>query len=198
MGCSYSRDLSDIDAPTYFPYGTFRRRIRLVADSSGVVEGGIEDDQHYFKVRLRHDDTRVLSIESESVRAPGTTGADAAVPLRALAGMPLSIRCLAVTEWTESVDHCTHQLDLVGLAVAHAARAVAGGAPTRQYDAEVPFGLLQGEEHAVTLALDGTVVLRWTMRGRQIVAPRPYSEASGGFARWADTTLAPDDAEAAV
>ena len=30
------------------------------------------------------------------------------------------------------------------------------------------------------------------------MAPSPYADATGGFARWADATLAPDDAEAAV
>src|SRR5436190_762846 len=152
MGAATLDTLSQPDAPTYFPHGSFRRRIRVIATAPGVVEGGLEDDQHYFTVTLRHDDACVLSVESGSVRSPWTTCADAAAPLRALAGMPLSDRCLAVTEWTASVEHCTHQLDLAGLAVAHAARVVAGGSPSRQYDAEIPFGLLQGEEHPVVLA----------------------------------------------
>lgn len=112
--------------------------------------------------------------------------------------MPLSDRCLAVTEWTDSVQHCTHQLDLAGLCIAHAARVVSGGAPRRQYDAEIPFGLLDGEEHTVTLARDGEPRLEWTMRGGAIVAPSPYAEVAGGFARWADATLDADDTEAAV
>ncbi len=74
---------------------------------------------------LHHDDAQVLSVVSGSVRAPWTTCADAAAPLRRLAGMPLSERCLAITEWTDSTQHCTHQLDLAALAVAHAARGVA-------------------------------------------------------------------------
>jgi hypothetical protein len=184
--------------PTFFPYGRYRRRIRLVSREPGVVEGGLEDDQHYFTVTLHHDDTHVQSVTSASVRAPWSTCAAAAEPLRALAGMPLSDRCLAVTAWTESVQHCTHQLDLAGLAVAHAARVVAGGAARRQYDAVVPFGLLDGEEHAVTLARDGEPCLEWVLRGGDIVAPSPYADAPPGFARWADATLSPDDAEAAA
>jgi hypothetical protein len=50
----------------------------------------------------------------------------------------------------------------------------------------------------VTLARDGTALLRWTVSGSTIVAPPPYAEATGGFARWADATLSADDAEAAV
>ena len=190
--------LDEPDAPTYFPCGNYRRRIRVVATAPGVIEGGLEDDQHYFTVTLHHDDERVATVTSASLRAPWSTCAAAAEPLRALAGMPLSDRCLAVTEWTESAQHCTHQLDLAGLCVAHATRVVAGGVPRRQYDAEIPFGLLDGEEHMVTLARDGEPRLRWVLRGGTIVAPSPYAEVPHGFAHWADATLGADDAEAAV
>jgi hypothetical protein len=185
--------------PTFFPYGRYRRRIRVVSSRPGVVEAGLEDDQHYFTVTLQHDDTQVQSVTSGAVRAPWSTCADAAEPLRALAGMPLSDRCLAVTRWTESAQHCTHQLDLAGLAIAQAARVVAGGAARRQYDAVVPFGLLDGEEHTVTLTRDGEPCLEWVMQGGAVVAPSPYADAPrGGFAHWADATLPPDDAEAAA
>jgi hypothetical protein len=190
--------LDPFDPPTHFPYGRYRRRIRVVATAPGVVEGGLEDDQHYFTVTLHHDGEQVVSVASGSVRAPWSTCADAAAPLRALAGMPLSDRCLAVTQWTASELHCTHQLDLAGLTIAHATRVARGEAAVRQYDAEIPFGLLDGEEHTVTLARDGEQTLRWIVRGGTIVAPSPYTDATGGFARWADATLAPDDAEAAV
>jgi hypothetical protein len=36
------------------------------------------------------------------------------------------------------------------------------------------------------------------VRAGAIVAPSPYADAPPGFARWADATLTPDDAEAAV
>lgn len=140
----------------------------------------------------------MVSVASASVRAPWSTCSEAADPLRALIGMPLSDRCLAVTQWTASELHCTHQLDLAGLAAAHAARVVAGGATRRQYDAEIPFGLLDGEEHTVNLTRDGHEVLRWVVRGSTIVAPSPYAGAPRGFARWADATLDADGAEAAV
>jgi hypothetical protein len=184
--------------PTFFAHGNYRRRIRVVATGPGVVEGGLEDDQHYFTVTLEHDDRRVVRVTSASRRAPWSTCAAAAEPLRSLAGMPLSDRCLAVTEWTASAQHCTHQLDLAGLCIAHAARAVAGGASRRQYDAEIPFGLLDGDEHTVTLTRDGEPRLEWVMCGGSIVAPRPYADVGSGFARWADATLAADDAEAAI
>lgn len=185
---------------TYFPYGNFRRRIRLVATRPDVVEGGLEDDMHYFIVRLRHDEERILDVDARSVRAPWATCPEAAMPLRALIGMPLEPRCTAVGEWTDATANCTHQFDLAGLAAAHAYRAVGGGDLRRQYDAIVPFGVASDEEHTVTLERDGTEVLRWQIRRNEIVAPEPYCDVpfTGGFMRWAYTTLASDEAEAAV
>ena len=106
------------------PFGAFRRRIRVVATSDEVVEAGLEDDFHYFKVALRHD--------SERVGSGGRRGDPLAVehvprrraPLHALEGMPLSDRCLAVGDWAPPRPNCTHMFDLAGLAVAHAGRVV--------------------------------------------------------------------------
>jgi hypothetical protein len=185
-------------SPTYFPYGRYRRRLRLVAHDARTVLGGLEDDQHYFTVRVEHDGEQVTAIASESVRAPWTTCPAAGEQLRMLVGVPLSERCLAVAGHTRSERHCTHQLDIATLSVAHAARVEAGGAPRRQYDMVVPFGLLDGQRHTVTLARDGDPLLAWELEGGRIVAPAPWNEAEGGFARWADATFDADTAEAAI
>jgi len=169
-----------------------------VAHDARTVEGGLEDDQHYFTVRVEHDTDHVLAITSTSVRAPWTTCPAAGTQLQALVGVPLSDRCLEVAGHTRSDQHCTHQLDIATLTVAHAARFAAGGAVRRQYDAVVPFGLLDGERHTVTLARDGDALLAWELEGTRIVAPAPYSEATRGFARWADATFDADTADAAI
>jgi hypothetical protein len=192
-------DVLDTEAPrSYFPFGRYRRRIRLVAPDDGTVLGGLEDDQHYFTVRVGHDGEQVNTITSESVRAPWTTCPAAGAQLQTLVGVPLSDRCLAVAGHTRSDQHCTHQLDVATLAVAHAARMVAGGAARRQYDMVVPFGLLDGQRHTVTLARDGAPLLAWELDGGRIVAPPPWTDAEGGFARWADATFDADTAEAAI
>ncbi len=160
--------------------------------------GGLEDDQHYFTVRVEHDGAHVNAITSQSVRAPWTTCPAAGAQLQALVRTPLSDRCLVVAGRTQSDQHCTHQLDVATLAVAHAARVTAGGVSRRQYDIEVPFGLLDGQHHTVTLARDGEALLAWELEGAQVVAPAPWSEAEGGFARWADATFDADTAEAAI
>jgi hypothetical protein len=169
-----------------------------VAREDRTVLGGLEDDQHYFTVRIEHDGREVRGISGESLRAPWTTCPAAGAQLQVLVGTPLTDRCVEVAGRTHSNQHCTHQLDIATLAVAHAARVTEGGAERRQYDMVVPFGLLDGQRHTVTLARDGEALLAWELEGTRIVAPPPYSEAIGGFARWADATFDADTAEAAV
>jgi hypothetical protein len=186
-----------VSAP--FRSGSFRRRLRVVVEAPDRVAAGIEDDFHYFTVELRHDGRRVVAMDAASRRWPWSTCPGAAEPLRALAGMPLSPRCLAVGDWADPRQNCTHMFDLAGLAVAHAAR---GGAPgtTRQYDVAIPFGAQFGGRHDVRLWRDGDLLLTWTLDGRDCVAPPPYSEVRwrGGFLRWADEHLDADAAEAAI
>jgi hypothetical protein len=188
------------DNPGAFPFGAFRRRVRVVATADDVVEGGLEDDFHYFKVTLRHDGERVVDVDTEAIRWPWTTCPDAAVPLRALAGMSLAPRCLAVGDWTAPRRNCTHLFDLAGLAVAQAARHVAGDGDRRQYDAEIPFGAQFGGEHAVRLWRDGSLVHEWTLDGRGCADPAPFSDVPwrGGFLRWADRAFPPEESEPVI
>jgi hypothetical protein len=179
--------------------GAYRRRIRVVIDSPGTVAGGLEDDFHYFQVQVRHDAEHVTAVDANSRRWPWTTCPGAADPLRALAGMPLSRRCLAVGDWTDPRQNCTHMFDLAGLAIAHAARGGAVGT-TRQYDVAIPFGAQGGRRTNVELWRDGESTLTWTLEGMTCIDPPPYSEVRwrGGFLRWADEALDPDTAEAAI
>jgi hypothetical protein len=181
---------------TMHPYGWYRRRIRLVNTEPGVVRGGLEDDFHYFRVAVHHDDAVVTGIEVEAVRWPWTTCPDAASQLQLLVGMPLSPACLAVGDRTNPRLQCTHQFDLAGLAIAHATRH----AHVRQYDIEVPFGAQRAGAHEVHLWRDGTPFLTWTLEQSRCTAPEPYASAPwrGGFLRWADAHLDPDTAEAAI
>jgi hypothetical protein len=182
-----------------FPEGSYRRRIRLVATGLGEVEGGLEDDFHHFEVTIRCDDEQVTDVEGRARRWPWTTCPDAAVPLRQLEGMPLSMSCLAVGDRADPKANCTHMFDLAGLAVAHAARGGPLGT-TRQYDVEIPAGAQMGGEVVVRLWRDGQPLLWWALDGRTCVAPEPYASApwKGGFFRWAAENLDDDAAEAAI
>lgn len=177
-----------------YPTGSFRRRLRVVLDDDGVVAGGLEDDFHYFTVRLRHDGERVVEIDAGSRRWPWTTCPSAAEPLRALVGMPLSPRCLAVGDWTDPKRNCTHMFDLAGLAVAHAAST----REQREYLAIVP-DRVEGLTRP-TLQRDGVLVQAWTLRGGTITDPPPYAgrRLRDRFISWADESLDADEAEAAT
>jgi Protein of unknown function (DUF2889) len=179
----------------------YRRAVRLVAhpaDDDGLqtVVADLDDDFHRFRVTLRHDGRRVVSVEGEGIRFPWSTCPDAAVPLRALEGAPLSVRATAAADHANPKATCTHMFDLAALAMAHAG---AGRAGTRLYEAEIPKRE-RGHTRA-RLWRDGELVLDWTVDDRNgVLDAPPYSDApwQGGFMQWVDANLEPDAAEAAI
>jgi len=181
------------------PEGAYRRRIRLVALGADVVWGGLEDDFHHFEVTLHHDQRHVTKATMQAIRWPWTTCPDAGRALDGLAGMVLSERCTAVAGAVDPHLACTHQFDLAGLCVSHAARRL----EHRQYDVEVPTprdGAL-----VPRLRRDGSLLLEWRLElqpngFRALVAPPPFTDApwKGGFMRWADEHFDPEHAEAAI
>jgi hypothetical protein len=195
-GFTHTGDAGAPTETTMHPYGSYRRRIRLVNAEPGLVRGGLEDDFHYFRVAVRHDGVVVTDIEVEAFRWPWTTCPDAGNQLQQLVGMELSPRCLAVGDHANPRLQCTHQFDLTGLAIAHATR----DEHARQYDVEVPYGSGRDGSHDVRLWRDGELALTWTIEGFACVAPEPYASVPwrGGFLRWADQHLDPDTAEAAI
>ena len=184
---------------TPYPQGAFRRRIRVEVTGPDTIEGGLEDDFHHFEVTLSHDGERVTGAEARAVRWPWTTCPDAAAPLRKIVGMELLPRCLAVGDRTDPRANCTHMFDLAGLPVAHASRGEPVGA-RRQYDVEIPHADQAGDAVDVRLWRDGDLMLQWTLARGRCIDPPPYSETQwrGGFLRWADRTLEPELAEAAI
>jgi hypothetical protein len=174
----------------------YRRRIVVTTVAPGCVVSDLEDDFHHFIVTLRHDGTRVDSVECESRRWPWSTCPGAAEQLRALAGMPLASRFTAAAAWTDPKQNCTHQFDAACIAITHAAST----RDRRQYDVEVPMRDRKGATR-VRLWVDGELRLAWDLTWNGIVAPTPaFADApwKGGFMRWADATLEPDDAECAI
>ncbi len=192
--------MPDSDAPvvrTGDPALPYRRRIRLLRRDPHTVWGGLEDDFHHFEVTLTHDATHVLDAVLDARRWPWATCPDAGANLRRLVGMELSERCTAVAEATDPRWQCTHQFDLAGLCVSHAAR----GTDRREY--EVALDVEDGTMHP-RLWRDGALVHEWTLGpggvGRVLVDPPPFTDApwKGGFIRWVDANLPPFDAEAAI
>jgi hypothetical protein len=174
----------------------YRRRIVVTRVGPGEVVSDLEDDFHHFVVRLHHDGVQVVAVECDSKRWPWATCPGAAESLRALAGMPLSDRFTAAGRWADPKQNCTHQFDAACHAITHAAT----GRDRRQYDVEVPMRDASGQTR-VRLWVDGSPRLAWTLSWSGIVDPVPPFDAApwkGGFMRWADATLPPDDAECAI
>ena len=171
----------------------YRRHIRLDAHGRQVA-GELADDAQHFRVRLRHDGTRVIALDGEAVRHPWSTCAEAREPLRELEGMRLSRRCTAVGEVSNARHHCTHWFDLAGLAVAHAAAARA----SREYRCAV-WGA-PGATTTATLERDGDPLLVWRLDGMTIRGAAPFDGRTlkGEFMAWAEAELEPDLAEAAI
>lgn len=174
--------------------GVYRRRIELVTTSPSVVEGELEDSFHHFRVSIAHEGGRVAAVDGEAVRHPWSTCPDALAPLRALVGAPITADATAHGEHADARSTCTHWFDLAGLAMAQAG----AGRAHRRYDIVVGERV-QGRTTA-TLERDGDPVLDWEVDATSVLAPEPYAgqQMGRGFLAWANATLDPDTAEAAI
>lgn len=172
--------------------GIFRRRIRVRAEGA-LVAVDLEDNNHGFRLRLRHDGQAVSAVEVDSVRHPFGTCPEAVRPLQRIVGHRLADGVQALRERLVPGEHCTHMFDMAMLAVAHA-----GGADECfEYDIAV-----HDETDAPARAeirRDGELVHAWTVRARELVEPgalagRPMMR---GFHAWASQAFAGDALEAA-
>lgn len=172
----------------------YRRVLLLRAVDPHTVVGDLEDDFHHFRVTLAHADGVVTSVQGEALRFPWTTCPDAAVPLHELEGMALTDRMTAAAAHSDPRMNCTHMFDAACLAVTHAYR----GTPTRRYDVEL--WLPAGGRSRMHLRRDGEDLFTWEISDGVFTNQLPWSEGPwrGGFLRWADSTLPPEDAEAAI
>jgi hypothetical protein len=176
----------------------YRRRIVVRTVGRGAVVADLEDDFHHFRVTLHHDGRVVESVAAESIRWPWSTCPDAAVPLRALAGAPLTRRFTHLAQWADPALNCTHQFDAAAHAVTHAAweRSL------RQYDVEVGAIFRRPREVGRNrLWVDGRLALEWHLAPGKAPVDMPDALAGGpwrgGFLRWADEHLEPELAEQA-
>jgi hypothetical protein len=182
-----------------FGGGCYRRRIVLEAEGS-EVRGELADDFHHFAVGLRHDGERAVEVRGEDVRVPWLTCPGAVEPLRRMEGVRLGRALPEIVRHTDAREQCTHLHDLACLAVAHAARVLAGGGPQRRFDVTVPDRVAGATE--AHLERDGEPFARWRIRGGALEAATPR-EIEGmplrgsGFHRFLAGLADPEIAEAA-
>jgi hypothetical protein len=178
--------------------GALRRGHVLTAPDASTVVAAMEDEMHRFELVLRHDGRVVTAMEGVAVRWPWSPCVESPAALRAIEGMPLSTRPSAIGRFTDARQQCTHQFDLAGLAVAHAARVSRGGASIRRYDAVVPDWF--EPPYTAVLHRDGAPQLAWTLAADAIASPAPFTGLGlrSRFIEWCEANLDDDLAEAAM
>ena len=147
--------MQELDSPHVF----FRRVIFDVTSTECRV--AMEDEHHYFILQLGHDGDRITSVASTARRTPWTLCPEAERQLQAFVGQPLRQRIAINLPEIDSKQQCTHQYDLLMVALSQALRP-----GRREYVAKVR-GAMHEYRHA-ELWLDDAKLLDWRLRGTVI------------------------------
>lgn len=158
----------------------FWRRI-IVAPGPGVVVAALEDDVHRFHLRLAHHDQIVTGVEAEVERFPWSSCTQAGDFLtERLVG-----RSFVELADEDARSHCTHLLDLAGIAAAYAACT-----ETVTFDLRVNDRKQQ--RTTAWLLIDEGVALQWQLDGLDIVGPEAWADRNlKSLSAWG-RTLAPE------
>lgn len=172
--------------------GVFRRRIRLENHGQSVL-AGLEDTMHACRLVLHHQNGCIAGVDADWVRYPTMTCPGATTQLSVLVGQPLAASWTTFREYQDPRLHCTHLLNLLGLAAAHALR----DRDQRQFDVAVP-DLKDGLTRAQVL-VDGKLVHDWSSDLQTLVGPAQVAGVSlfKGFTQWAPQHFSGDVLEAA-
>lgn len=147
--------MQELDSPHVF----FRRVIFDVTSTECRV--AMEDEHHYFILQLGHDGERITSVASTARRTPWTLCPEAERQLQTFVGQPLRQRIAINLPDIDSKQQCTHQYDLLMVALSQALRP-----GRREYVAKVR-GAMHEYRHA-ELWLDEEKLLDWRLRGTVI------------------------------
>ncbi|WP_190324487.1 DUF2889 domain-containing protein [Pseudomonas profundi] len=137
----------------------FRRVIFDVTATECQV--AMEDEHHYFVLNIGHDGERITSVTSTARRTPWTICPQAAAKLQEFVGQPLRQRIAVNLSDIDGKQQCTHQYDLLMVALSQALRP-----GRREYVVRV-IGAMHEHRHA-QLWLDGEQLLDWRLRGTLI------------------------------
>lgn len=166
-----------LDSPHVF----FRRIIFDVSATQCHV--AMEDEHHYFVLSLGHDGERITSVDSTSRRTPWTLCPQAAGKLQEFVGQPLRQRIAVQLSEIDAKQQCTHQYDLLMVALAQATQP-----GRREYVAKV-VGAMHEYRHA-QLWLNGQKLLDWRLRGTTIHSDDELDQQDlRSILPWAQETL---------
>ncbi len=173
-----------LDSPHVF----FRRIIFDVSATECHV--AMEDEHHYFVLNLEHDGERITSVNSTSRRTPWTVCPQAAGKLQEFVGQPLRPRIAVNLPEIDSKQQCTHQYDLLMVALAQARQP-----GRREYVSKV-VGAMHEYRHA-QLWLNDEQLLDWRLRGTTIHSSDEFDQQDlRNIMPWADETLSDQKLEA--
>lgn len=141
------------------PHVFYRRVVFDVTATECQV--AMEDEHHYFILNLGHDGERITSVASAAHRTPWTICPQAASRLQEFVGQPLRQRIAVNLPDIDGKQQCTHQYDLLMVALSQALRP-----GRREYIAKV-IGAMHDYRHA-ELWLDGEKLLDWRLRNTAI------------------------------
>jgi hypothetical protein len=163
------------------PHVFFRRIIFEVTETECHV--AMEDEHHYFVLRLGHDGQRLTSVDSTSRRTPWTICPQAAARLQEFVGQPLRQRIAVNLQEIDSKQQCTHQYDLLMLALVQAATP-----GHREYVCKV-VGAMHEYRHA-ELWLNDEKLLDWRLRGTSIHSKDEFDQQDlRSIMPWAEQNL---------
>lgn len=169
--------MQELDSPHVF----FRRVIFDVTPTECRV--AMEDEHHYFILQLGHDGERITSVASTARRTPWTLCPEAERQLQAFVGQPLRQRIAINLPDIDSKQQCTHQYDLLMVALSQALRP-----GRREYVAKV-VGAMHEYRHA-QLWLDDEQLLDWRLRGTVIDSQDQCNQQDlRSIMPWADENL---------
>ncbi len=173
------------------------RVVRIVTREAGDrlhVRAAVEDRFHHFRVWADADRAtgKVVASGVDPVRFPYTGCPAAGERVSLLVGVPLADRASDYFRHLDARQQCTHQIDVIALALAAGARGIA----ERRYDMRVE---LNGAATVGRLWQDGAPALEMTLDGTVIVTPAAFAgrDIGAGFTSFV-AALDPDAADAAL
>jgi hypothetical protein len=166
------------------PLGQYRRKVMICADGYSA-SAAVEDDAHRFGISLLHDGRILTAVEADAIRYPFTTCPSAGAALQTFIGTMIDRDVTAPARRLRASLCCTHQFDLVALAIAQCAR----GKGSRVYEAAAK---VEGSRRSVRLTRDAAPCLDWVVDDYKI---RSSDAANGLDVRSVLATLSSSESE---